>query len=250
MTMKLIESFREIWDQSRKPIFFTGAGISTESGIPDFRGPSGFWKTNTPIYFDEFISSESARRDSWIKNIALRKKLKEVAPNLGHLSLKSLMQIKKESYLITQNVDNLHQDSGIHDSIIIELHGNSTYALCLSCSKNYSLEEIHKKLIDEEIILDCIKCGGLLKTATISFGQAMPEEKMQLAQRKVIDCDLFISIGSSLTVYPAAGLPKLAKDTGAKLININAEETELDYLFDLVINERIGNFLADINKSI
>jgi len=248
--MKQVLSFINLINNSRRPLFFTGAGISTESGIPDFRGPSGFWKTNTPIYFKDFISSESARRDSWQRNINLSKKLSKVKPNDGHLALKDIMERNKKSYLITQNVDNLHQDSGVPKEKIVELHGNSTYANCLSCYKKYSLKIVHEPFIKKGLIIPCDDCGGLLKTATISFGQPMPEEEMEIALLKAVKADLFVVIGSSLAVYPAAGLPKIAQDSGSKLVILNAEPTELDSIFDLVVHQKIGIFLKKVVKNI
>ena len=248
--MKQILRFVDLVNDSQRPLFFTGAGISTESGIPDFRGPSGFWKTNTPIYFKDFISSESARRDSWQRNINLSKKLSNVKPNDGHLVLRDIMERKKDSYLITQNVDNLHQDSGVSEKKITELHGNSTYAKCLSCYKKYPLKIVHKPFAEEGLIISCTDCGGLLKTATISFGQPMPEKEMETALLKAAKADLFVVIGSSLVVYPAAGLPKIAQDSGSKLVILNAQPTELDSIFDLVIHKKIGSFLMEVAKNI
>jgi len=201
------------------------------------------------VYFKDFISTESARQDSWLRNIELTKKIKNIKPNFGHYALKDIMEKKKKSYLITQNVDNLHQDSGIPTEKIIELHGNSTYAKCLSCERRFDLESVHKPFLNDGIIISCNVCGGLLKTATISFGQPMPVEEMQRAILKATQSDLFVSIGSSLAVYPAAGLPKLAKESGSRLVIINGEATDLDSIFDLVIPSRISQFLKKLADS-
>ena len=236
---------KKIIDESKRIVFFTGAGISTESGIPDFRGPSGFWKTNKPIYFQDFIESEEIRKKSWERNASAKELILNVKPNVGHKALAEIINTKPHSHLITQNVDNLHQASGVSNEKITELHGNSTYARCLDCGIRYELEPIHKDFSEKGKIPYCEDCGGIIKTATISFGQPMPEEGMQIAQRKTLGCDLFITIGTSLVVYPAAGFPKLAKEIGAKLVIINNEPTDFDPIADLVIHEQIGQVFSD-----
>ncbi|HIB75558.1 MAG TPA: NAD-dependent deacetylase, partial [Gammaproteobacteria bacterium] len=207
--------------EAKNIVIFTGAGISTESGIPDFRGPQGVWKTNTPIYFQDFIGSEEVRKDSWKRKFSGQDIIKKAKPNIGHLAVAEIINKHESAYLITQNVDNLHQDAGVPDDKITEIHGNAHYASCLDCGIRYELNSIKKAFLENETVPYCDSCGGIIKTATISFGQSMPEEGMQIAQRKTLGCDLFITIGTSLVVYPAAGFPKLAKEIGAKLIIIN-----------------------------
>ncbi len=243
----MFKELKNFIEASTNLVFFTGAGISTESGIPDFRGPSGFWKTNKPIYFQDFVESEDMRRKSWERNAATRKKITNVKPNIGHLAIAEIMSKKPHSHLITQNVDNLHQEAGVPEKKITELHGNSTYARCLDCGIRYDLEPIHKTLIEKGELPHCEECGGLVKTATISFGQPMPEEEMSIAQRKTVGCDLFITIGTSLVVFPAAGFPKLAKEIGAKLIIINNEATDFDSIADLVIHDQIGKVFSNLS---
>ena len=232
-------------DEANNIVIFTGAGISTESGIPDFRGPQGVWKTNTPIYFQDFIGSEEVRKDSWKRKFSGQDIIKKAKPNIGHLAVAEVINKHESAYLITQNVDNLHQDAGVPDDKITEIHGNAHYASCLDCGIRYELNSIKKAFLENETVPYCDSCGGIIKTATISFGQSMPEEGMQMAQRKTLGCDLFITIGTSLVVYPAAGFPKLAKEIGAKLIIINNEPTDFDPIADLVIHEQIGKVFSE-----
>ena len=232
-------------NEAKNIVIFTGAGISTESGIPDFRGPQGVWKTNTPIYFQDFIGSEEVRKDSWKRKFSGQDIIKKAKPNIGHLAVAEVINKHESAYLITQNVDNLHQDAGVPDDKITEIHGNAHYASCLDCGIRYELNSIKKAFLENETVPYCDSCGGIIKTATISFGQSMPEEGMQIAQRKTLGCDLFITIGTSLVVYPAAGFPKLAKEIGAKLIIINNEPTDFDPIADLVIHEQIGKVFSD-----
>ena len=232
-------------NEAKNIVIFTGAGISTESGIPDFRGPQGVWKTNTPIYFQDFIGSEEVRKESWKRKFSGQDIIKKANPNIGHLAVAEIINEHESAYLITQNVDNLHQDAGVPDDKITEIHGNASYASCLDCGIRYELKPIKKEFLENETVPYCDACGGIIKTATISFGQSMPEEGMQMAQRKTLGCDLFITIGTSLVVYPAAGFPKLAKEIGANLIIINNEPTDFDPIADLVIHEQIGKVFSE-----
>ena len=230
--------------ESNNIVIFTGAGISTESGIPDFRSPGGIWTKMQPIMFQDFLSSEESQIESWRRKFIIDEDMKIAKPNIGHKAIAKLFSKNKVSYILTQNIDNLHHDSGIPDARIIELHGNSTYAKCLNCNKRYELSYIKEFLEDKDNNYSkppkCIECNGIIKSATISFGQPMPIKEMQIAEKASIECDLFIAIGSSLKVYPAAGLPILAKKNGAKLIIINREATELDSIADKVLNKEIG----------
>ena len=226
-------------------VIFTGAGISTESGIPDFRGPQGIWKTTTPIYFQDFINSEDVRRESWERKFSNKDIIKKAKPNIGHFAVAKIINKNDSAHLITQNVDNLHQDAGVPQSKITEIHGNATYASCLDCRARYELKSIKKAFLDSGTMPSCKECGGLVKQATISFGQSMPELGMQIAQMKIVKCDLFITIGTSLVVYPVAGFPKLAKEIGAKLIIINNEPTDYDHMADLVIHQQIGDVFSE-----
>jgi len=243
MSLKL----QHLIEKSKKLVFFTGAGISTNSGIPDFRGPKGVWKTSAPIYFQEFINSREKRIESWKRKFSNELSMDSAKPNIGHYKLAEIINSKEEAHLITQNVDNLHQDSGIDNSKITELHGNATYAKCLDCSKKYELNTLKEDFLITKEPPVCYECKGVIKTATISFGQAMPEEEMITAQRVSIKSDLFICLGSSLAVFPAADLPLLAKETGANLVIVNNEQTQMDHLSDLVINRDISEVLSEIS---
>jgi NAD-dependent protein deacetylase/lipoamidase len=235
-----IERLKETLRSSRRTVVFTGAGISTESGIPDYRSPGGIWSKFRPIDFDAFMTSEEARREYWQRKFDTHETITQAKPNCGHLAIAELVRLGKVVAVITQNVDGLHQASGIPRDKIIELHGNTTYAHCLSCGKKYDLEPIRKTFLAGRKVPECAACGGFVKTATISFGQAMPQEEMRRATCEAGACDLFLAIGSSLMVYPAAALPVLAKQAGAGLVIINREQTGLDHLADLVINGEIG----------
>jgi NAD-dependent deacetylase len=229
---------------ARRAVVFTGAGISTESGIPDFRSPNGIWTKHTPIYFQDFLASEDARRETWRRKILFDKDLEGATPNRGHRAVAELVKRGKVATVITQNVDGLHQASGVPDEQVIELHGNATYATCLLCATRHDLEPIKRAFAAAGQIPLCKFCGGIVKTATVSFGQPMPEEAMRRAQEETYACDLFIVAGSSLVVFPAAGFPALAKENGARLVIINRDPTEMDSMADLVLNREIGPTLG------
>lgn len=242
----LIQQLGALLESSDRAVVFTGAGISTESGIPDFRSPGGFWTKYSPIEFSDFIASEEMRRESWRRKIAAEEAFGQVEPNRGHRAVADLVARGKVSSVITQNIDGLHQRSGVPDEQVIELHGNATYAVCLRCLRRFELGPILAAFkLDEEPPV-CDHCGGLVKTATISFGQAMPEEAMYRARLESEACDLFLVVGSSLVVYPAAGFPILAKRCGASLVILNRDPTDLDELADLVLNLEIGRTLGAV----
>ena len=245
----MINNLNTLIKESKNIVIFTGAGISTESGIPDFRSPGGIWTKMKPIMFQDFISSKSWQLKSWKRKFEIDQNINMAKPNIGHNVIAKLNNKNKISYVITQNIDNLHQDSGIPSEKIIELHGNSTYAKCLDCEKHYTLDYIKNILENNNYSHPpiCLECDGIIKSATISFGQPMPIKEMQLAEKASIDCDSFIAIGSSLKVYPAAGLPILAKNNGAKLVILNREPTELDSLANKVIHQEIGETLSKLN---
>ncbi|MBS0547930.1 MAG: Sir2 family NAD-dependent protein deacetylase [Proteobacteria bacterium] len=240
------ERLHELIAGARRIVAFTGAGISTESGIPDFRSPGGIWTKYQPIYFDDFMSSEEMRREAWRRKFATDETMVKAEPNAGHRALAKLVERGKMSAIITQNIDGLHQRSGIPDAKVIELHGNTTYATCLDCGQRHELAPIKKAFESKGALPVCTKCDGIVKTATISFGQAMPEIQMARAQDETMGCDLFIVLGSSLVVYPAAGFPKIAKRKGAKLVILNREETDQDDDADLVVHAEIGPTLSRV----
>ena len=232
--------------ESRRAVVFTGAGISTESGIPDFRSPGGVWSRMKPIYFEEFLNDEDKRREAWHRAFSGVAGWTGASPNNGHRAVARLVASGKVSAVITQNVDNLHQDSGIPDDQVIELHGNASYAACLSCGLRHELDVLKQHFLGTDEIPVCRVCGELVKVATVSFGQPMPGDVMRRAEEETLASDLFLVLGSSLVVYPAAGFPLKAKRNGAKLVIVNREPTEQDGFADLVLNEEIGPLLSAV----
>jgi NAD-dependent deacetylase len=243
---ELSDFFRMI-EAARRLVVFTGAGISTESGIPDFRSPGGIWTKVRPIDFSEFLRSDGARRETWRRRFDMEPILRQAAPNRGHRAVAHLVRQGKAASVITQNIDGLHQDSGIPDDKVIELHGNTTYAHCLDCGQRYEIEDLRVDFENDRIVPHCA-CGGWVKTATISFGQAMPLEAMRRAEQETLMADLFIVLGSSLVVYPAAGFPELAKRNGAQLVIVNREPTGLDDIADLILHRPIGETMGAVTR--
>jgi NAD-dependent deacetylase len=228
---------------SRSTVFFTGAGVSTDSGIPDFRSPGGIWTKYQPIDFGDFVASEDARRESWRRKFATEATISRAKPNAGHMAVASIVA-SGDHWVVTQNVDGLHQKSGVAEDRVIELHGNSTYARCLDCGAHYDLAPIRVKFESTGELPVCTFCAGLVKTATISFGQPMPEQEMVRAEEAVMACDLLVVLGSSLVVYPAAAFPMLAKRNGAALVIVNREPTEQDEAADLVLHASVGDVMS------
>ena len=240
-----MDTLARLLAQATRIVVFTGAGISTESGIPDFRSPGGLWSRMKPIQFDDFVASEAVRKESWRRRFSGDRTLEDAAPNRGHRAVAQLADQGKLSAVITQNVDNLHQRSGISPDRIIELHGNAHHAACLGCGRRHELVELEAQFRQLGTVRPCGACGGIVKTATISFGQAMPEREMQRAEQATLSSDLFLTVGSSLQVYPAAGFPRLAADRGVPLVIVNREATPLDDLASLVLHCEIGDALGE-----
>ncbi len=240
-----LTDFRSMVDAAQRIVLFTGAGISTDSGIPDFRSPGGTWTKMKPIDFSDFMRSDSARRETWKRRFEMEPILRQATPNRGHRACAELIRIGKASCVITQNIDGLHQDSGIPDDKVIELHGNTTYAHCLECAQRYDIDSLRVDFQQDNIVPHCA-CGGWVKSATISFGQSMPVDAMRKAERETLRADLFISIGSSLVVYPAAGFPELAKRNGSRLVIVNRDPTGLDEMADLVLNRSIAEVMGTV----
>jgi NAD-dependent deacetylase len=238
-----VDKLKGLLAQAGTVVGFTGAGISTESGVPDFRSPNSPWTRNKPIPFDAFLRSEEARREAWRRKFAMDDLYRGARPSRGHLALASLVAQGKMPAVITQNIDGLHHESGIPAERVVELHGNGTYATCLSCGRRHELDRIREIFETRHAAPACDSCGGIVKAATISFGQAMPEDPMRRAEELAFACDLFLVVGSSLVVYPAAALPALANQNGATLVIINREPTAFDDLADLVIRAEIGPVL-------
>jgi NAD-dependent deacetylase len=231
-------------------VIFTGAGMSTESGIPDFRSPGGVWSQMKPIYFQDFVASEERRREAWNRVYSGAAGWTGREPNAGHAVVARLVEQGRCSSVITQNVDNLHQASGIPEDKVIELHGNASYATCLDCARRYELDELRPGFVERGVIPRCIACEGLIKTATISFGQPMPRTPMERAEAQTLACDLFLVLGSSLVVQPAAGFPLLARRKGAMLAIVNREPTPLDDAAHLVLNDEIGETLVEVSAGL
>ena len=243
-TERGIAALAKMIERSHRAVVFTGAGISTESGIPDFRSPGGIWARMAPIYFDDFLTSDAARRETWRRRFAMEETFRAAVPNRGHRAVDALVRRGKVSAVITQNIDGLHQASGVPDEKVIELHGNTRYATCLDCGKRYEIEDLRIAFERDGLAPRCSRCRGFVKTATISFGQAMPEEAMRRAETETLAADLFIVLGSSLVVYPAAGFPEIAKGNGAGLTIVNREPTALDRIADLVLHDSIGDIMG------
>jgi NAD-dependent deacetylase len=239
-----LSDLRRLIEAARRAVVFTGAGISTESGIPDFRSPTGIWARMKPIQFGDFVASADARREAWRRKFASEPTMRAARPNRGHRAVARLVRDGKASAVITQNIDGLHQASGIPDDKVVELHGNSTYAHCLRCGLRHEIDSLREAFKREGEVQDCANCGGLVKTATVSFGQPMPEAAMRRAEAETLAADLCVVLGSSLVVYPAAGFPELAKRNGARLAIVNNEETGLDRLADLVVRGPIGEVMG------
>lgn len=250
--MDTTESVAEIIASSQKVVVFTGAGISTESGIQDFRSPGGLWHQWNPdeLTFDKFMSSRASREHYWGFSRAIWPTMATAKPNIGHYAIADLYKMGKLYSVITQNVDGLHQAAGVPDDKVIELHGTIRWVSCLSCGKRWPREEI-EKMMDEtgEKAPEC-QCGGYLKQATISFGQSLPMDALDEAQEKSSSCDVFIVAGSSLVVYPAAQMPLLAQQNGAKLVIITLSDTPHDRYADIVINEKTGPTLSRIVEGV
>lgn len=236
--------------ESDEIVVFTGAGISTESGIPDFRSPGGIWTRYRPVTFQEYMTSESARIEAWKRRIDGWEQYRNAKPNVGHYFVQALSVKEKLIGLITQNVDGLHSVAGVPDEKIVELHGSNRKILCMSCTKEFEPEPIINSLVGEFASPKCDSCGGILKSATVSFGQAMPEQAMRIAQGWTEQARVFIVMGSSLQVQPAASFPVLAKRNGALLAIINREEGPLDDLADFVHHGAIGEFCGKFGEMI
>jgi NAD-dependent deacetylase len=227
-------------------VVFTGAGISTESGVPDFRSPGGVWSRMKPIYFQDFVASEERRREAWTRAFSGAAGWTGAKPNTGHRAVADLVACGKATRVITQNVDNLHQDSGVPAERVIELHGNASYATCLECGERHEFAELKPAFLDHGELPSCRECGGIVKTATISFGQPMPPGPMAEAEAATLACDLFLVLGSSLVVFPAAGFPLMAARNGASLAIVNREPTDHDPYAELAVHDEIGPVMSEV----
>jgi NAD-dependent protein deacetylase/lipoamidase len=241
-----IERVADWLREAQSAVVFTGAGMSTESGIPDFRSPGGVWQQNEPVYYDDFLASAAARFEYWRQKSEMADDFARAQPNAGHLTIARWEQAGRIEAVITQNIDGLHQQAGSRR--VLELHGTARWVACIDCDERYEPLPLIEAFRAQQAVPPCAACGGRLKSATISFGQSMPidlmRESVELAERS----DLFLAIGSSLVVYPAAGLPELARSHGAKLVIINRDPTDQDGTADAVIHEPIGETLTRIDE--
>ncbi len=233
--------------EAKRGVAFTGAGISTESGIPDFRSPGGLWSKHAPVQFEDFLNDPEERKRFWtIRRLSIPAFL-EAAPNAGHRALAELERRGHLSAVVTQNIDELHQRAG--SQRVLEVHGTAMRVHCLSCDKRWSCEEILQRQEAGEEELICDACGGLLKSMTVSFGQALPADVFMEARQLARHADLFLAIGSSLVVYPAAELPEIAKAYGARLVILNRDPTPMDDMADLVIRAGIGATMGGVMQA-
>jgi NAD-dependent deacetylase len=243
-----LEAFAARLRPSRAIVFFTGAGISTESGVPDFRSPGGVWTKYQPVLFQDFMSSEAARVQHWQLKKATYELFKTVKPNAGHYAICDFEKRGQLLGLITQNIDGLHKIAGIPEARLVELHGTDRLVTCLKCGKPFQPADVYENWHEGLATPTCDDCGGFLKSANVSFGQSMPTEAMQRAQKWSESAEIFIVIGSSLQVQPAASFPVIAKRNGALLAIVNRDPTPLDDIADFIHNGAIGNFFNQLRS--
>ncbi|MGH2341640.1 SIR2 family NAD-dependent protein deacylase [Segnochrobactraceae bacterium EtOH-i3] len=239
----------ELFGEAEAGVVFTGAGISTESGIPDFRSPGGIWSRMKPILFQEFVESEAARLEDWRRRFMMRRDFLAAEPNDGHRAVSALVAAGRVETVITQNIDGLHQRSGVPEDQVVELHGTVMHAHCLECGEAYAFDGLEEEIARTGRSPRCPECGGFLKSAIINFGEAMPPDAMLEAERASRTTDLFVAVGSSLVVYPAASFPLVAKESGATLVIVNREPTALDDAADYVLLGGIGDLFRPLAPS-
>ena len=241
-----VQAARRLVADASRIVGFTGAGISTESGVPDFRSPNGVWAQNRMVDFQEFVSSEAGRIEYWRQKAAAWPAMRDAQPNAGHYAFVDLHNQGRLDALITQNIERLHQRSGLPADRVLELHGTTTEAVCLVCGDRIASDEACRRIEAGEKAPRCRLCDGFLKPATISFGQAMPHDVMARAQVAAERSDLMIAVGSSLVVEPAASIPRVARQAGARLIIVNRDPTPLDGIADAVLRGEIGAVLPEL----
>ena len=241
-----VEAARRLVADAARVVGFTGAGISTESGIPDFRSPGGVWSENRVVDFREFVSSEEGRIEYWRQKTLSWPAMRDARPNAGHDAFFELHRQGRLDALITQNIERLHQRSGLPAERVLELHGTTTEAACLDCDDRIPMEEACRRIEAGERAPRCRECGGFLKPATISFGQAMPHDVVSEAVIAAEACDLMLTVGSSLVVEPAASIPRVARRAGARLIIVNRDPTPLDPIAHAVVRGEIGAVLPEL----
>ena len=245
--MEEIEQLAQLIVESKRTVVFTGAGISTESGIPDFRSPGGIWSRYDPEDFtiQRFLSGPDARKRIW-KMSTESGLLIEAEPNPAHYAIARLHQMGKLDCVITQNIDNLHQKAGIPDDKVFELHGNMGWVVCLSCHRRFPMPEILQKIKEGIEVPDCPECQGILKPDAVFFGEALPQETLHEAIHRSRHCNLFIVVGSTLLIYPAAYIPTYAAEVGAKLSIINLTPTPFDNYAAVIIRGKAGDVMSNV----
>lgn len=241
-----LEAFQELVDRATSMVILTGAGISTESGVPDFRSPGGLWEKFRIVQYAEYVESEEARIEDWHRRFYMKDQIGAVEPNIGHHKIAEWLNNGKAQCLVTQNVDGLHQRAGASPARMIEIHGNATTASCISCNEPRDMDDCRRDFEITGVSPKCKACGGIIKADVVMFGEAMPATKTNRAFEIAQTADLFIAIGTSLVVQPAAVLPLHAKRNGAKFAILNRDPTELDRFADCVVNAEIGKVLASL----
>lgn len=241
-----IEYFRRLVEQASNMVILTGAGISTESGVPDFRSPGGLWEQFRIVQYGEYVESEEARIEDWHRRFFMKDQIGAVEPNIGHEKIAEWLNTGKAQCLVTQNVDGLHQRGGAPVEKMIEIHGNATTASCISCGLNHEMEACRNQFEITGVSPKCDTCSGIIKADVVMFGESMPADKTNRAFEIAETADLFLAIGTSLVVQPAAVLPLHAKRNGAKFAILNRDPTELDHFADCVVNDEIGKVLGAV----
>jgi NAD-dependent deacetylase len=244
--MTSIKAVADWLSEAESAVVFTGAGVSTESGIPDFRSPGGVWSRRKPILFDEYVRDPEARLEYWRQRAETHAEFTRAEPNVAHNAFATWEKAGRIRGLITQNIDGLHELAGSRN--VLELHGTARQVGCLDCAARFDADAMLRQFEESQAVPCCPKCGGLTKHATISFGQSLSPAVLQTAIRWSREADLFLAVGSSLVVTPAAELPALAKSSGARLVIINREPTPLDGIADAVIRDGIGTVIAQVER--
>lgn len=241
-----VDGFARLVQSCRLAVVFSGAGISTDSGIPDFRSPDGVWAKRDPVMFADFLQSGDARFEYWSQKAELHPQIRDAQPNIAHKALARWETVGTLRGIVTQNIDGLHQVAGSKN--VLELHGTARNARCLDCGFSDDVEAYVQQFVRQQLVPECPECGGRMKHATVSFGQSLPEDILSEAADWSRECDLFVVLGSSLVVHPAAGLPAMARQAGADLVIVNREPTPLDDIATLVINRSIAQTISSVQK--
>jgi NAD-dependent deacetylase len=247
-TSRDIINLRELVGSAQNMVILTGAGISTESGVPDFRSPGGLWEKFRIVEYNEYVESEDARIEDWHRRFYMADQIETVEPNIGHHTIAQWLNEGKASCLVTQNVDGLHLKAGAPEERTIEIHGNATTTSCIDCHSHHEMTLCRQMFEKTGASPKCRSCGGIIKANVVMFGEAMPRDKTARAFEQSEQADLFLAIGTSLVVHPAAALPLHAKHAGAKLAIINRDPTQVDSYADCVVNAEIGEVMRALSS--